>query len=81
MQIKATITLLVTFPPANGKPAFSTLATIIYKSIFTLHTQDFTTAATDEECCSSETARLRNHLLEPYYEWKLREKRARDVWR
>ena len=58
MQIKATITLLVTFPPANGKPAFSTLATIIYKSIFTLHTQDFTTAATDEECCSSETAVL-----------------------
>ena len=59
MQIKATITLLVTFfAPANGKSVFLTLATSIYTAIFAPYTQDFTIAATDEECCSSETAVL-----------------------
>ena len=46
------------FSTSQWQASFSTLATIIYKSIFTLHTQDSTIAATDEECCSSKTAVL-----------------------
>ena len=36
---KATIKVSVTFPPANGKPVLSILATGIYTAIFALHTK------------------------------------------